>query len=123
MRPVPKSRHTFLAQYGAIKIRVRMLPTVEAITKIFRDDWIASNEEPPPEGTMIYSFFVMPLGRKQGIIYLTENSRLFELVPHEVYHAVCNHWTARKLEYDEEKIARALGCLTALILSRIDTGE
>lgn len=123
MRPTPKK---FVVTYGAIRLRIRVLATIHEVSECFRKDWTETEDEPPPPDMVICSFFVDGVygpRRYTGTIYLAENSRLFELVPHEVYHAVRHYWTTRKLPEDEERIARAIGCLTAHILTRLDTGE
>ena len=101
----------FTVRYGAIRVRVRLLPTVPDVDREYRAGRRRKYRNVTP------AFFV-PASRSDarhvGTIVLPADGRLDELVPHEVAHAVTHvHQTVTAA--DDEPFATAVGLLCARI--------
>lgn len=118
-----KHRYAFTVSHGAIKLRVKVLPTVRDVGKAYHQ---GSTAKMDVRGCIIYGYFEPSECRSKylGTIYLCENTRLFEIVPHEVCHAVLHYLHSVSVGEDsDEKFACAVGLLTARILSAMDQSE
>ena len=105
----------FSVCHGKIRLRVQVLPNVHEVHKAYHEGISKRN------GSYVYSFFESeaPGSTVVGTVYFAEGSRLFELVPHEVGHALLEYF--KSVDHaDDEKFCTVLGLLTARILDRID---
>lgn len=114
-----KAASSFVVSHGAIKLRVRVMSSLRAVGAAYRAE--GSRCTVDARGMLIYAFFesAAPRSRYTGTIFLCENTRLFEVVPHEVVHACLHHFKNVSTD-DDEKFAMAVGCLTANILTKLD---
>lgn len=106
---------TFTVTHGAIRLRVRLLPTRRDVDAEYRGGCRRRN------GEWCYAFFLPTLSataRHVGTVVLPLDGRLEELVPHEVTHAVLHHVGGVHCTGDEA-VATAVGLLTARIHDRI----
>lgn len=108
-------KSTFDVHYAGIRIKIKLLPTIRDVHRAYRHG---------PKlivGHTVHAFYA-PAKRKckfDGTIVLPADENLIELVAHEVVHAVM--WRIGTWVHcnDDEKLADAVGVLTARILARI----
>lgn len=105
----------FTVNYGGIRIKVKVLPTVADVHREHQD--VARRCRP---GSVVMAFFLpaQRAARHVGTIVLPLDKRLPEFIPHEVTHAVL-HKMGGVLSADDEKFATAVGRLTASIHRKI----
>lgn len=105
----------FAVCYAGIRVKVKLLPTIKDVHRAYRHG---------PRlivGHTVHAFYA-PVKRKckfDGTIILPADGNLIELVAHEVVHAVM--WKIGTWVHcnGDEKLADAVGVLTARILARI----
>lgn len=115
-----KAASSFVVSRGAIRLRIKVMPSIRAVgAAYYRAKGSGCTVD--ARGVLVYAFFesAAPRSRYTGTIFLCENTRLFEVVPHEVVHACLHHFKNVSTE-DDEKFAMAVGCLTANILTKLD---
>lgn len=111
----------FTVSHGKIRLFVRVLPTVQDVHKAYHDGVDKRT------GDCVYSFFDAPSARSRytGTLCFAEGTRLYELVPHEVFHAVAHHYQlfpegGTPRTDNEEVVAKAVGILSARVLDKIE---
>ena len=106
----------FSVRHGALRLRVRVLPTVRTVDAEYRAGRRRRG------GKWVHAFFLptfSPSASYDGTIVLPADGRLVELVPHEVVHAVMHHLGGVHCTGDEP-LATAVGLLSARIFSRLE---
>lgn len=107
---------TFTVRHGSIRIKVRVLPTIRDVHRAYQ----ASPGGRARPGKIVHAFFRETLaGKHAGTIFLPEDGQLYELVPHEVSHAVILA-QGGVLPRDDEAHCTAVGILCARIFRRIE---
>ena len=110
-----KALKVFSVSHGGIRIRVRLLPTIADVHRAYN----ASPGRRARHGEIITAFFLeTKAGKHVGTIFLPQDGRLQELVPHEVSHAVIQA-LGGVLPKDDEKYCTAVGILCARIFRNI----
>lgn len=108
---------TFTVSYGAIRIKVKLLPTV---ANVHREHQSVARQ--CRDGKIVHAFF-LPAQRAAakviGTIVLPLQGKLYELVPHEVTHAVIHHLNG-VLSHDDETCCTAVGKISSRIFKRIN---
>ena len=110
--------NTFTVSHGAIRLRVRLLPTIKDVHKAFRKGRSCRLSA----GSIVNAYFhptTITPAKYTGAIVLPEDGKLIELVPHEVTHAVI-HALGGVLPRDDETAATSIGILCARIFKRIE---
>lgn len=106
----------FSVSHGALRLRVRLLPSVRDVNRSFRAGGKSLC------GGVIHAY-AQPArrsdARHQVTLVLPADGRLAELVPHEVVHAVLYYMGHPNLEWFDESVPTAIGLLTARILARL----
>lgn len=108
----------FTVNYGGIRIKVRLLPTVRDVHREYTEGKRLRN------GTAVHAFFApkcSPSAKYTGTIVLPLDGRLEELIPHEVVHAVMSTIGGVHCSEDEA-LATAVGVLSARIARKIKNG-
>lgn len=112
---------SFTVQYVGIRLRVRLVPTVQDVWRIWehlaRDPLRRVRVEDRP-----LSFFcpaLHPASKHWGTIILLHSPRLYEHVPHEVVHAVFSYFDQTINPADEEEFASAAGVLSQKIFKKL----
>lgn len=106
----------FTISYGGIRIKVRLLPTVRDVHRAYQA--LPGGRARP--GKAIHAFFrETRTGKLTGTIFLPQDGRLHELVPHEVSHAVIQA-QGGVLPRDDEAHCTAVGVLCARIFRRVE---
>lgn len=109
MRPA-RAVAIFTVEARGIRVRVRVLPTIEDVDAAYRDG--ARRRDLG----RVHAFFLDSRRRLPfaGTIVLPADGRLDELVPHETVHAV-THAHGGAPGADEEELALSVGLLSAKI--------
>lgn len=116
-KPKARALATFVVRHGTLCLKVRVLPSIQAVHReyaLHHEDGAALSRN----GKNVEAFFFPtkhPAATYDGNIVLPLNgSRLPELIPHEVSHAVLHKM--RTVEtHDDEAFATAVGILSARI--------
>lgn len=103
---------TFTVSHGAIRIKVRVLPTVRDVHCAYQA--MPGGRARP--GKTVHAFYRETRGKHY--IFLPQDGKLHELIPHEVSHAVI-HAQGGVLARDDEDCCNAVGVLCARIHRRI----
>jgi len=113
MRPA-RAIARFTVVHRRLRLRVRLLPTVRDVDAEYREG------RRRRDGRYVHAFFTPALAPAAhvGTVVLPADGRLAELVPHEVVHAVMHQQEHAHFSIDE-RLATAVGLLTARILDRL----
>lgn len=107
---------SFTVSHGGIRIKVRLLPTVRDVHRAYQA--LPGGRARP--GKTIHAFFrETRTGKHNGTIFLPQDGRLHELVPHEVSHAVIQA-QGGVLPRDDEAYCIAVGILCARVFRRVE---
>lgn len=109
-----KALALFSVSYGGCRVRVRILPTRCDVEREFREG------RRRRDGLAVHAFFTetkRPDAKHVGTIVLPGDRPLFELIPHEVVHAVICRFGDVSND-DDERFATTVGMLTAGIHRR-----
>lgn len=107
---------SFTVSHGSIRIKVKLLPTVRDVHTAYQS--LPGGRARP--GKTVHAFFRQTVsGKHVGTCYFPERGRHFELVPHEVSHAVILA-QGGVLPRDDEAHCTAVGILCARIFRRIE---
>lgn len=111
-----KRATTFTVSHGTIRIRVRVLDTVRDVHRAYQS-YPGGRARP---GKIVHAFFRETIaGKHIGTVFLPKKGRHYELVPHEVSHAVILA-QGGVLPRDDEAHCTAVGILCARIFRRIE---
>lgn len=104
----------FTVSHAGIKINVRVLPHIKDVDMEF-----TGLSKSRLRAGMPRAFFQPSSSKKiVGTIVLAGNDDLYEIVPHEVVHAVL-HRKGTVHSVDDEAAATAIGLLTSRIIKKI----
>jgi hypothetical protein len=108
---------TFTASHGRIRIKVKLLPTVDDVHRMHQ-----KTAKRSCDGRTVVAFFLpaQRVTRYIGTVVLPLDGKLNELVPHEVTHAVI-HALNGVLSHDDEACCTAVGRISASIFRRIES--
>jgi len=107
---------SFTVSHNSIRIKVRVLPTILDVHRAYQ---IAPGGRARP-GKIVHAFFrETRTGKHTGTIFLPQDGRMPELVPHEVSHAVILA-QGGVLPRDDEAYCTAVGILCARIFRRVE---
>lgn len=110
---------SFAVSHGSIRLKVKLLPTVRDVHLAYQS--LPGGRARP--GKTVHAFFRQSVAAKYvGTVYLPENGRHHEYVPHEVSHAVILA-QGGVLPRDDEAYCTAVGILCARIFRRIEQIE
>lgn len=105
----------FTCCYGGIRIKVRVLPTIEDVHREYTKGKRMRN------GKTVHAFFAPMYSQSAkytGTMVLPMNGRLEELIPHETVHAVMGTMGAVHCSEDEN-LSTAVGILSARISRKL----
>lgn len=106
---------TFTVSHGGIRLRVRVLSTIKDVHRAYQ----TSPGVRARPGKIVHAFFrETKSGKHAGTLFLAPDSCLYEMIPHEVSHAVINA-QGGVLPRDDEDYCTAVGILCARIFRRI----
>lgn len=113
---------TFTVRGGGIALKVTLRETVEDVHRAYKACSCPGTRY--SNGQRVHAFFAptaSPTAKHAGIVVLPQRGgRLYELVPHEVTHAVI-HAHCGVLPHEDEACATAVGVLCARIFRRLRT--
>lgn len=109
--------HTFTVRYGAIRVKVKLLPTVDDVHRSYTG---GSNVPRRSGANVVHGFFAtgVPADYAGTIVLPMQGANLLEIVPHEVAHAVIHHLNG-VLSHDDEPCSTAIGCISAGIFKQL----
>lgn len=106
---------SFAVSHRGLRLRVRLYASTRDVDRKYRNGRCRRG------GLQVHAFFAPTKcrgARHGGVVALGANGRLEELIPHEVTHAVM-HKLGTVTYADDERLASAVGVLTARIIARI----
>lgn len=106
---------SFSVSHRGLRLRVRLYASTRQVDRVYRG---GGRRRGGLETHAFYLAASSQRARHAGLIALPGNGRLTELVPHEVTHAVMDRLGQVRRD-DDERLAHAVGILTARILGRL----
>lgn len=106
---------SFSVSHRGLRLRVRLYASTRQVHRIYGGGGRRGG------GLETHAFYLASKSqsaRHAGLIALPGNGRLIELVPHEVTHAVMDRLGEVRSD-DDERLARAVGVLSARIITRL----
>lgn len=107
---------SFSVSHRGLRLRVRLYASTRQVHRIYNGG--GSRHGGGLETHAFYLGAKSQRARHGGTIALPGNGRLIELVPHEVTHAVMDRLGEVRSD-DDERLARAIGVLSARIITRL----